>query len=1026
RVGGNEPFMLDDPDVVIWLARGQVDLFAVDRDGDAVRRHVGTAPTGALLFGLGAAKAHLPFGPRAASPQRQRGLLGVAAQDTELVVLRAADLRELARVDEHVDALGAAVEGWVRLLLEGVRVPTPPRNFELLTPGDEHSLAPRTAGRAAAPVVWVRHIEGRSRFLGLRQLTMPAAGYLLPVTERTWLVASSSPAADDDAPPVGAQLSIVATAVLVRSGGLWEALRRFHELLLDLVDVTAAETNVVLRARAQARAEHDAQRMRGANRALVEVIGDDRDDLPADGLATAVDDPLLAACTLVGAAQDFTMRAPRRADADDDGDLFASEAAGPDAGDDDPSAIDDRIARICAASRVRCRDVILADTWWRRDNGPLLALRVDAANKTFRPVALLPRSAWRYDMVDPAEGTRVAVDAEVADGLHPSAYSFYAPLPEKALSLIELIVFGLRGQRGNLRTVMMMGLFGGVLSMFVPLVTGQLFGTVIPSANETQLWQLTAALGVAAIAGAAFQVVRSIAMLRLSGRLEGSMQAAVWDRLLSLPVSFFRDYTVGDLADRAQGVEQIRERLTGQVTTSVLGAVFSVFSVGLMFVYSPNLAWVALGLLLLLFGISATLAWLELRHQRTLLRLQGHIAGLLYGLISGIAKLRANGAEPRAYARWAEAFAEQRAVAIRVRRTANVRATFLPVFQLASIMVIYGWLIRDAEVLLKTLAISDFLAFMAAFGQAQAAALSLVGVLSSVMVLVPLYERLAPLLRTVPEVDPGKVEADELRGDLELGHITFRYDPQGPPVLDDISLTVEPGSFVALVGPSGSGKSTIIRLLLGFEKPEAGSVYYDGQDLPSLDVQSVRRQIGVVLQSGQPMVGDVFSNIIGNRTDLTLDDAWRAARVAGLEDDLKAMPMGMQTVISEGGGTFSGGQRQRLMIARAVVHRPRILIFDEATSALDNRTQEHISRALERLKATRIVVAHRLSTIRNADRIYVLERGRVVESGTYRSLIARDGPFRQLAARQLLEDPSAAADGDDVDAAAPPSSEVPS
>ena len=213
-------------------------------------------------------------------------------------------------------------------------------------------------------------------------------------------------------------------------------------------------------------------------------------------------------------------------------------------------------------------------------------------------------------------------------------------------------------------------------------------------------------------------------------------------------------------------------------------------------------------------------------------------------------------------------------------------------------------------------------------------------------------------------------------------------------------MKINAGEFVAIVGPSGCGKSTLFRLLLGFEQPEAGSIFYDAQDLKGLDLNSVRRQIGVVLQNSTLFRGDVFANIIGSKP-LTLDDAWEAARLAGLDNDLRQMPMGMHTVITDGGGGLSGGQRQRLMIARAIVSKPRILLFDEATSALDNNTQAIVSRSLEGLKATRIVIAHRLSTVQNADRIYVFDEGNVVQSGTFTELIQQDGLFAALAKRQL-------------------------
>ena len=219
-------------------------------------------------------------------------------------------------------------------------------------------------------------------------------------------------------------------------------------------------------------------------------------------------------------------------------------------------------------------------------------------------------------------------------------------------------------------------------------------------------------------------------------------------------------------------------------------------------------------------------------------------------------------------------------------------------------------------------------------------------------------------------------------------------------MLEDVSLTAEPGEFVAIVGPSGAGKSTVFRLLLGFERPETGTVSYDGQSLGELDARAVRRQLGVVIQNARILAGPIFQNIVG-AANLTLDDAWEAARIAGIAEDIERLPMGMHTFISDAAAAFSGGQRQRLLIARAVVARPRVLLFDEATSALDNRTQAAVSSALEQLQATRIVIAHRLSTIQHADRIVVLERGRIVEQGHYDELMESDGLFASLARRQI-------------------------
>jgi len=264
----------------------------------------------------------------------------------------------------------------------------------------------------------------------------------------------------------------------------------------------------------------------------------------------------------------------------------------------------------------------------------------------------------------------------------------------------------------------------------------------------------------------------------------------------------------------------------------------------------------------------------------------------------------------------------------------------------------------------------------------------------------PALERILPILEEKSEVSESKLPAGELTGEIDAAEIRFRYKPDAPLVLKDINLSIRPGAFVAIVGSSGSGKSTLLRVLLGLEKPESGAVLYDGMDISELDVSSVRRQIGVVMQHGQLMEGSIFSNIVGS-LPLTMDDAWEVARLVGLEADIKDLPMGMHTIVNEGGTTFSGGQRQRLLIARSLVHHPRIIVFDEATSSLDNETQAIVSKTLDAMRSTRIVVAHRLSTIEHADRILVMDRGEIVEDGTYSELMEKKGLFAELAARQI-------------------------
>lgn len=957
-VPGNRPLPLEPAGAVWYILDGALELFAVGESGRGPRTHLSTRGPGRLLFGVDG------------DPDRHGvRLVGVGVSESRLVRLDVQDLRELAREPGGTRTLGEMIGTWIDGLFERIRSDPPPKIFTEIQPGTEVDLDEAgTAARTASGLSWVRPLAGRCLFLGRPSLAVEPGDFLLPVSDATWLVAGD---------PV--TLSAVGTEALVRSGRVWDELPRFHGLFLDYVDLELDRARDEEETRFARRAERDRWILESAQRRLASVL---ESSAEARALETVESpEPLLETVRLVAEADGIELRAAPRTD--------------PSA----PISPEERLRRICIASRVRHRRVILRDDWWRRDNGPLLAFRASEEGRDRRPVALLPTSSSSYDAVDTLDGRRLPVDREYAETLEGQGFMLYRPLPEGPVGKLDLLLFALRGCRKDLSTLLLMGLGAGLLSLLVPIVTGQIFGRVIPSSSREQLLQLTLALVVGALGAALFQITRGIAVLRLGGKLDGSLQPAVWDRLLQMPASFFRRFTVGDLVQRSMGIDAIRGALTGNVTTSLLAAVFSVFSFAILFYYSWPLALLATALVAGLLLATGTLAWLQLRHQRRVLELRGRISSLLFGLINGIAKLRVAGAERRAFSLWADRFGEQRELTVRAQRIANVQAVVNVCYPLASSLAIFG---MAAVSLRADIGLSDFLAFNAAFGQFQAAALSSIGLVSTLLTLVPTYERLEPVLETPPEVDSSKAEAGELEGDIELSHVFFRYDDDGPLILDDVSFRASPGEMIALVGPSGSGKSTCLRLLLGFEQPASGSIYFDGQDLPSLDLDSVRRQIGVVLQGGRPMVGNIYSNIVGS-SNLGLDAAWEAARMAGLAEDIEAMPMGMHTVISEGAGTFSGGQRQRLLIARAVVHRPRILLFDEATSALDNRTQETVSRSIERLKATRIIVAHRLSTILGADRIYVLDRGRVAEQGTYEELLAAGGVFTRLAERQMVE-----------------------
>lgn len=952
-VGSNAPFLLDDPEKIWIVFEGKVDVFAVRVQlgiPTGMRRHLFRAEAGQMLLGM----ALKQYG-------REYGLLAVGVAGTHLLPIKRAELETIARTPETAQTAVKLVEDWVDGLSAGLgKGMNAPRQFEALEAGQELEMPPKAIAHPRKGLVWASVPLGIARFMGWEELPLIGDDDFLPISENTWLQS------------VGAvTLMALDTTAFLQLSMAWACLENFHRMVLDLVIWNVQREGRAERERLQARAEFDQSYMQNALTYLSAVLMTKRGTVFVPDYG--VEEPLLIACKLVGRMLGMEIR-PRPDPVD---------------GQAEPQTLES----ITDASRVRTRQVALRGDWWTEDNGPLLAyLEADK-----RPVALLPRSANKYVLNDPTERGENVVTAEVAATLSPFAYSFYRTFPEYPLRARDVLRFGLYGSRGDLLMVLVMGLAVGLLGILPPLAIGQIFDNVIPNGDMSVLLLITAVLVTSAITAALFQITRGIATLRIESRLDASVQAAVWDRLLKLPVPFFRDYTAGDLSNRALGIGTIRQLISGTVVQSALAGVFSVFNFVLLFVINGQLAWWGTLLVALAVGMTIAAGVLQARNQRLLTDVQGRISGLVLQIITGISKLRIAGVEGRVFAFWAREFGQQRGLTFRTRRIANTLTVFNAAYTVVAAMVLFA-VIEGRHIRLSN---GDFAAFYAAFGQFLFTALQLSAAFIALLRVVPIYERAQPILKTPPEVTSAKADPGDLLGEIEISRVSFRYKEKSALVLDDVSLRVKRGEFVALVGPSGSGKSTLLRLLLGFEAPSAGAIFFDGQNLNSLDLRAVRRQLGVVLQNSQLMTGDLYSNIVG-QAKLSVEAAWDAARMAGLDADIQQMPMGMYTFISAGSGTLSGGQRQRVLIARALARKPRLLLFDEATSALDNHTQAVVSSSLEKLDATRIVIAHRLSTIMSADRIIVFNKGRIIQEGTYEELMAQEnGLFAELARRQL-------------------------
>ncbi|MEZ5328906.1 MAG: NHLP bacteriocin export ABC transporter permease/ATPase subunit [Verrucomicrobiales bacterium] len=953
---GNNPLLLDNPQSVWYVGSGVLEIFTTmvtDGECTGARSHFTSVPTGGLVFGMNlAAYGH------------QHGFVAAGSKGTVLYRLTLKDLQHAAQHKETGVELAGLLDGWVTSLSHGVTesIPRPQADVKLRA-GAETIIPSSQRATARKNVVWVHAPDGHAIFIGMEDLYFDQSDFIFPITPESWL-------------EFAAETRVLSwdTETLVDHSALWNGLEQLHAAICESEFINKTLLNIDEINRQRSKADHRQGALDDALRSIGSVLEEKR--ISRGYSEVASEDPLLAACELVGTALNIPVRPPA---------------------DTRSGGLVEPLLLISKASRFRVRQIMLRGDWWNRDHGPFLGWTAE----TKQPVALIPRGCKAYDMVNPGEGTRVPVTEEVADTIEPFAETFYRSFKDGPMSVVDVVKFGSYGLNRDYITIAIMGVLVGMLGTLSPIFSGQIFDTVIPSAAKGQLLQYGVALFSAAIAVAAFSITRAIAVLRVEGKMDYSIQAALWDRLLNLPSTFFRSYAAGDLADRAAGVDAIRATTSGVGVTAVLGSVTSLFQLVVMFRINTNMALMATVLVFIAVALTAAANYAQLSHQRKQFSIRGRIAGRVLQFLTGVSKLRVAGAEDHAFKVWARDFSEQKRIAFVIGRIENFVAVFNAGYPVICSLVIFGTMVSVQASGTVELSTGDFIAFTTSFSMFLMAMLALSKASLSLLAVVPVYERIVPIITSEAEIDDERKHPGELTGEIDLYHVNFRYDEDGPLILQNVSLKIKPGEFVAFVGPSGSGKSTILRVLLGFETPESGNVYYDGQDLKTLDLREVRQQMGVVLQSSKLMPTDIFRNIIGPNARLTIDDAWEAAEMAGLADDVRGMPMGMHTVISEGGGAFSGGQKQRLMIARAIVTRPRILFFDEATSALDNRTQKMVSDSLDAMHATRIVIAHRLSTIINADRIVVLVAGRVEEEGTYEELMAKGGIFADLAKRQV-------------------------
>ncbi len=655
--------------------------------------------------------------------------------------------------------------------------------------------------------------------------------------------------------------------------------------------------------------------------------------------------------------------------------------------------VSDQLDFLLRPTGIMRRDVTLSGTWYKDGIGPLLATTADN-----RVIALIPGRTSGYRFFDADIGKYVKVTAKNCGKISKEALCFYKPFPLRKLSVKDLFsYFADTLSISDYTMVIITSLLASLIGLFLPYANNIIFGTVLETAQiSVFLAAMTLLLGTS-VSILIINVIKLLVISKVNTKLSVAVESASMMRILSLPADFFKEYSSGDLAERLEKIKTLCKSVSSLVFSGGLTVLFSLVYGVQIFKYAPSLVIPSIGVIIVSVLIFTAVTVIQVNNFSRIMEYESTESGLVFSLISGIQKIKLAGAEKRSFARWAKKYKQTAELKYNPQTIVKICNALIIAITSLGTVVIYNVAFRSG------IKVEQYMAFNSAYGMISGAFMSLIGMSIEVSQIKPSIKLLRPIMDAQPEISPDKHVITKISGGIELNNVSFRYNENMPNVINKLSLKITPGQYVAIVGKTGCGKSTLMRIMLGFERPQRGAVYYDGKDLETVDLKSLRHCIGTVMQNGKLFSGDIFSNITISAPELSMEQAWEAAETAGVAEDIRKMPMGMHTLISEGSGGISGGQRQRLMIARAIAPKPKILMLDEATSALDNITQKHVSDSLEKLKCTRIVIAHRLSTIRHCDRIVVLDEGKIVEDGNYDELLALGGLFAELVERQRID-----------------------
>ena len=955
---GNMPVRLDDPDSVWFIDQGAVNLFLVESvDGveQAAPQHILRRESGLLLPGVA---------PDERDDERNKATtLGLIAKGLPGTLLKRLPASKLSEVDPA--ELAEQADTWLTAITDTLsRFATPvPRATALAEPGVKQSL-PACTLSVRRGVAWVPEPPRGSVFMDLVDAAelAEATGLdeaVVPLTRTSWVTLFD-----------GTTVSAVSTETLAREGRLLPALATFHAVAfaLERLNRRLAVVDDANLERARTTSRRTAER--AARQRLFNIY-----DLPMDRDAGVEDTALADALEIVGRHEGIDFRIPAR--------------SGP---YDAPL----RLVDVLDASGVRARRVRLGaeDGWWRGDSNAMLAFRAQDG----QPVALLPGAFGRYRQVDPVTQRSVRMTANRAETLEQEAWMFYRPLPSGNVTPRDLLRVALHGSMPDVARLVIAGLPGGLVKLVPALALGFVAHHVVAGGDVGALYALAVAVAGFGLLGGLLHVLQSTAMMRLEGRAASRVEAAFWDRLMRLPSSVLHRQPAGDLAMSGMTFQNLRDGLQGVVADSLLSVVFLLPVFGVVFFYDATLGVVALAFSVASLLVAVILGMRQVAPHGRMISAARRVVGRLFQIVGGIAKLRVDNAEGSAFAIWARDYREQKRAELELGALESHSRAFgaaLP-FLAGAVLLFAVATVGDRNV-----PVADFLVVYAVFIVFQSAIARLGESFGTVAAMLPAFDQMRPLLGAVRQAEVEGEPVEYLGGDVLFDRVSFRYDPDGPLILDDVTIRARRGEFIAIAGESGAGKSTLFRLALGVDRPTAGAVYYDGRDLRHLNLKQVRRNIGAVPQSVGLHPLDLWDNLVSHHEGITSEEVWNAIRLAEVEEQIKAMPMGMLTMVGTSGAVLSGGESQRVTIARSVIGSPRVMLFDEATNWLDNESQAKVMRNLGALTSTRIVIAHRLSTLEQADRIYVLQAGRVVQSGSFRELMEVDGVFRELVRRQI-------------------------